>query len=127
MASRNALLKHLRINVQAPNPRNPTPFVVSSNLLGRCFSNEVRCPFLDRSQVTHRVVDLLKHFMYTDSHKVTPNSHFQNDLGFDISENSCIVMALEEEFGFGMSSRDAAKINSVNAAVDFFASHPWAK
>ncbi|KAF8392168.1 hypothetical protein HHK36_022510 [Tetracentron sinense] len=124
MASRNALLKHPRIVVRS---LNPTPLAVSSNLLGRCFSDEVRGPFLDRSKVTHRVVSRLKHFMNVDPSMVTPNSHFQNDLGLDISDNAFIVMCLEEEFGFGRSGPDAEKINSTNAAIDYYASHHGAK
>lgn len=36
-------------------------------------------------------------------------------------------MALEEEFGFEIPDNEADKINSINLAVDFIASHPQAK
>ena len=35
-------------------------------------------------------------------------------------------MALEEEFGFEIPDNDADKIQSVDLAVDFIASHPQA-
>ncbi|KAF8378991.1 hypothetical protein HHK36_028418 [Tetracentron sinense] len=98
MAARNALLKHLRLNVQA---RNPNPFVFSfNNIFQRHFSEEVRGSFLDKSE---------------------------NDLGLDSFDTMEIVMALEEEFGFEIPDNEADKINSINLAVDFIASHPQAK
>ena len=59
--------------------------------------------------------------------QVTPNAHFQNDLGLDSLDAVEIVMALEEEFGFEIPDNEADKINSINLAVDFIASHPQAK
>ncbi|KAA8538785.1 hypothetical protein F0562_025477 [Nyssa sinensis] len=58
---------------------------------------------------------------------VTPNAHFQNDLGLDSLDAVEIVMALEEEFGFEIPDNEADKINSINLAVDFIASHPQAQ
>jgi len=59
--------------------------------------------------------------------QVTPNAHFQNDLGLDSLDAVEIVMALEEEFGFEIPDNEADKINSIKHAVDFIASHPQAK
>ena len=59
--------------------------------------------------------------------QVTPNAHFQNDLGLDSLDTVEIVMALEEEFGFEIPDNEADKISSINLAVDFIASHPQAK
>lgn len=59
--------------------------------------------------------------------QVTPNAHFQNDLGLDSLDAVEIVMALEEEFGFEIPDNEADKINSIKLAVDFIASHPQAK
>ncbi|KAF9621917.1 hypothetical protein IFM89_029137 [Coptis chinensis] len=53
--------------------------------------------------------------------KVTPNAHFQNDLGLDSLDTVEIVMALEEEFGFEIPDNEADKINSIGLAVDFIA------
>lgn len=59
--------------------------------------------------------------------QVTPNAHFQNDLGLDSLDAVEIVMALEEEFGFEIPDNEADKINSIKNAVEFIASHPQAK
>jgi NADH dehydrogenase (ubiquinone) 1 alpha/beta subcomplex 1 len=59
--------------------------------------------------------------------QVTPNANFQSDLGLDSLDAVEIVMALEEEFGFEIPDNEADKINSINLAVDFIASHPQAK
>lgn len=59
--------------------------------------------------------------------QVTPNAHFQNDLGLDSLDTVEIVMALEEEFRFEIPDNEADKINSISLAVDFIASHPQAK
>lgn len=59
--------------------------------------------------------------------QVNPSAHFQNDLGLDSLDTVEIVMALEEEFRFEIGDNEADKINSINMAVDFIASHPHAK
>lgn len=59
--------------------------------------------------------------------QVTPKAHFQNDLGLDSLDSVEVVMALEEEFGFEIPDNEADKIQSINLAVDFIASHPQAK
>ncbi|XP_004304822.1 PREDICTED: acyl carrier protein 2, mitochondrial-like [Fragaria vesca subsp. vesca] len=58
---------------------------------------------------------------------VTPDAHFQKDLGLDSLDAVEIVMALEEEFGFEIPDNEADKINSIGLAVDFISSHPQAK
>ena len=137
MAARGALLKYLRVNVTSV-PRNPTsaPAGGDSGLLSVAFSavrrrffstEEVRGSFLDKSEVTDRVVSVVKNFQKVDPSKVTPNAHFQNDLGLDSLDTVEVVMALEEEFGFEIPDNEADKISSINMAVDFIASHPQAK
>ncbi|KAM7469181.1 hypothetical protein LguiA_007364 [Lonicera macranthoides] len=132
MAARNALLKYLRVNVLSSPTTNPNPrgglFTLSLNqLLRRHFSEEVRGSFLDKSEVTDRVVSVVKNFQKVDPSKVTPNAHFQNDLGLDSLDTVEVVMALEEEFGFEIPDNEADKISSISLAVDFIASHPQAK
>ncbi|GMP21728.1 hypothetical protein CsSME_00000043 [Camellia sinensis var. sinensis] len=129
MAARNALLKYLRVHVWSV-PQNPnfSPLSLSlSNLVRRHFSEEVRGSFLDKSEVADRVISVVKNFQKVDPSKVTPNAHFQNDLGLDSLDTVEIVMAFEEEFGFEIPDNEADKISSINLAVDFIASHPQAK
>ncbi|KAK7243213.1 hypothetical protein RIF29_38003 [Crotalaria pallida] len=130
MAARRSglpLLKYLRVQVDAL-PNNRVHFTLSPfNVLLRRFSEEVRGTFLDKSEVTDRVISCVKNFQKVDPSKVTPNAHFQNDLGLDSLDAVEIVMALEEEFGFEIPDNEADKINSIKLAVDFIASHPQAK
>ncbi|XP_077218463.1 acyl carrier protein 2, mitochondrial-like [Tasmannia lanceolata] len=127
MAARNALLKHLRVKVHPSSALPPAPFTLSFNLLLRRFSEEVKGSFLDKSEVSDRIITVVKNFQKVDPSKVTPSAHFQNDLGLDSLDTVEIVMALEEEFGFEIPDNEADKINSINLAVDFIASHPQAK
>ncbi|KAH6769522.1 mitochondrial acyl carrier protein 2 [Perilla frutescens var. frutescens] len=129
MAARNALLKYLRVNVNALSPlQNPRAGAGGlSQLISRNFSDEARGSFLDKPEVTDRVLTVVKTFQKIDPSKVTPNAHFQNDLGLDSLDTVEIVMALEEEFCFEIPDNEADKIHSINLAVDFIASHPQAK
>ncbi|XP_058754194.1 acyl carrier protein 2, mitochondrial-like, partial [Vicia villosa] len=97
------------------------------NFTLRHFSEEVRGSFLDKSQVTDRVLSCVKNFQKVEPSKVTPSTHFLNDLGLDGLDDVEIVMVLEEEFGFEIPDNEAENINSINLAIDFIASHPQAK
>ncbi|CAN6582339.1 unnamed protein product [Malus baccata var. baccata] len=125
-SARNVLLKHLRVQVQAvpSNPSSTAPLFLSpfAAIRRRLFSEEVRGTFLDKSEVTDRVVSVVKNFQ-----KVTPNANFESDLGLDSLDSVEIVMALEEEFGFEIPDNEADKIKSIGLAVDFISSHPQAK
>ncbi|XP_047334707.1 acyl carrier protein 2, mitochondrial [Impatiens glandulifera] len=126
MAARKALLNHLRISVRSI-PQNTRPFGAFTNLLRRHLSDEARGTFLDKSEVTDRVISVVKNFQKVDPSKVTPSAHFQNDLGLDSLDTVEVVMAFEEEFGFEIPDNEADKISSINLAVEFIASHPQAK
>ncbi|KZV55497.1 acyl carrier protein 2, mitochondrial-like [Dorcoceras hygrometricum] len=128
-AVRSALLKYLRVNVRPVSPlQNPRAGAGGlSRLIRRHLSEEARGSFLDKSEVTDRVLGVVKNFQKVDPSKVTPNAHFQNDLGLDSLDTVEIVMALEEEFRFEIPDNEADKINCINLAVDFIASHPQAK
>ncbi|ESQ28852.1 hypothetical protein EUTSA_v10019314mg [Eutrema salsugineum] len=130
MAARNALLRHLRVNVNASLLKDnigaresALPFTV----LLRRFSDEVRGSFLDKSDVTDRVISVVKNFQRVDPSKVTPKAHFHNDLGLDSLDTVEVVMAFEEEFGFEIPDNEADKIQSIDLAVEFISSHPQAK
>ncbi|XP_059317438.1 acyl carrier protein 2, mitochondrial-like [Lycium ferocissimum] len=127
MAARNAFLKYFRVECRIlENTRFiGTPF--TQILVKRNLSDEVRGSFLDKSEVADRVINCVKNFPKLDPSKVTPNAHFQNDLGLDSLDTVEIVMALEEEFAFEIPDNEADKISSINLAVDFIASHPQAK
>ena len=69
---RRDLLKHLRVRVQAvPQNGRPNPFKLCPIVcLLRRFSEEVRGSFLDKSEVTDRVISVVKNFQKVDPSKV---------------------------------------------------------
>ncbi|GFP86324.1 acyl carrier protein 2 mitochondrial [Phtheirospermum japonicum] len=73
MAARNALLKYLRVNVKPVLPlQNPRAGVGGlSQLIRRHFSDEAKGSFLDKSEVTDRVLCVVKNFQKVDPSKVS--------------------------------------------------------
>ncbi|KAE8661198.1 Acyl carrier protein [Hibiscus syriacus] len=130
---RGALLKHLRVNTTSlsllryPNPTRNGLFTLTVNAIRRSFFDEVMGSFLDKYEVTDRVLCVVKNFQKVDPSKVSPTAHFQKDLGLDSFDTVEAVMALEEEFGFEIPDNEADKISSINYVVEFIASHPQAK
>lgn len=57
---------------------------------------------------------------------MTPEVHFQKDLGLDSLDNVEIVMALEEEFKLEIPDKEADKIDSCNLAIEYIHNHPLA-
>jgi NADH dehydrogenase (ubiquinone) 1 alpha/beta subcomplex 1, acyl-carrier protein len=58
--------------------------------------------------------------------QVTTSSSFK-DLGLDSLDSVELVMAMEEEFTVEIPDEDADNIQSIQAAIDYFANHPHAK
>lgn len=58
--------------------------------------------------------------------QVTPDCHFQKDLGLDSLDAVEIVIALEEEFKLEIPDKEADKIDSCSVAVEYISSHPMA-
>ncbi|KAL6132407.1 hypothetical protein ACLB2K_064650 [Fragaria x ananassa] len=127
-AARSVMLKYLRVPVvQSVQPNPSVATTLFKAVRARFYSEEVRGTFLDKSEVTDRIITVVKNFQKVDPSKVTPDAHFQKDLGLDSLDAVEIVMALEEEFGFEIPDNEADKINSIGLAVDFISSHPQAK
>jgi len=62
-----------------------------------------------------------------DPAKVTPQSHFVNDLGLDSLDTVELVMAFEDEFAIEISDADADKILSCEDMIKYISSHRNAK
>ena len=76
--------------------------VVASSAARALFSQPRRAfassSFLDKADVTDRVMGCLKNFQKVDPTKVSETSHFLNDLGLDSLDTVEVVMAFEDEF-----------------------------
>jgi NADH dehydrogenase (ubiquinone) 1 alpha/beta subcomplex 1, acyl-carrier protein len=83
--------------------------------------------YLDRNEVSERVINIVKKFDQVDASKVSPAAHFTNDLGLDSLDAVEVVMAIEEEFAVEIPDAEAEKILSVEDAINYIASHPQAK
>lgn len=83
--------------------------------------------FLDRTDVTDRVLGVVKSFEKVDPAKVTPKSSFVSDLGLDSLDTVEVVMAFEDEFALEIEDADAEKIQTCEDAINFICSHPHAK
>ncbi|XP_076930696.1 acyl carrier protein 1, mitochondrial-like [Bidens hawaiensis] len=121
---RSAILRNVRVPVVGNGSK-----VVSSLWAHR--SSYVRSmsshdDHLERSQVVDRIVDIVKSFPKVDPSKVTPEVHFQKDLGLDSLDNVEIVMAIEEEFKLEIPDKEADKIDSCALAIEYVYNHPMA-
>ncbi|EER26214.1 NADH-ubiquinoneoxido reductase, putative [Coccidioides posadasii C735 delta SOWgp] len=74
---------------------------------------------LNQSEVEGRIIDLLRNF-----DKITPTSHFTNDLGLDSLDTVEVVMAIEEEFSIEIPDKEADAIHSIDQAVQYILSQP---
>jgi NADH dehydrogenase (ubiquinone) 1 alpha/beta subcomplex 1 len=83
--------------------------------------------FLDPSEVSERILSVVKNFDKVDSGKVTAAAKFAEDLGLDSLDSVEVVMAIEDEFAIEIPDAEADKIASVGDAVEYVAGHPMAK
>lgn len=83
--------------------------------------------YISEAAAQERVLTVVKDFEKVEPSKVTPTSHFIDDLGLDSLDTVELVMAFEEEFMVEMDDAEAEKIFTVADAVTFFSTHPMAK
>ncbi|XP_006657562.1 acyl carrier protein 1, mitochondrial [Oryza brachyantha] len=81
---------------------------------------------LTRDEVVDRLVDVLKSHPKVDPAKVSPEAHFEKDLGLDSLDTVEVVMAIEEEFKLEIPDQEADKIDSLPLAIEYVANHPMA-
>lgn len=82
---------------------------------------------LNKNDVLTRVLEVVKNFEKVDASKVTPESHFINDLGLNSLDVVEVVFAIEQEFILDIPDHDAEKIQSIPDAVEYIAQNPMAK
>ena len=56
--------------------------------------------------------------------RITESTHFREDLSADSLDLYTLVQELEDTYGIKMSDEEAARIQTVGAAVDFVLAHP---
>nr|ACG30082.1 acyl carrier protein [Zea mays]ACG31297.1 acyl carrier protein [Zea mays] len=81
---------------------------------------------LTRDEVIDRILDVIKSHPKIDPSKVTPEAHFEKDLGLDSLDTVEVVMAIEEEFKLEIPDMEADKIDSLPLAIEYVANHPMA-
>uniref|UniRef100_A0A2P2J1D9 Acyl carrier protein n=1 Tax=Rhizophora mucronata TaxID=61149 RepID=A0A2P2J1D9_RHIMU len=124
MALRADVLRHFRIplrTVAVAGPRSRTWSLGGSLRLLSSHDDH-----LTKQEVIERVLDVVKSYPNVDESKVTPQVHFQKDLGLDSLDNVEIVMALEEEFKLEIPDKEADKIDSCSLAIEYIHNHPMA-
>ncbi|KAK4592544.1 hypothetical protein RGQ29_016895 [Quercus rubra] len=126
MALRAAILRHVRVPVKTLTltGRKSQPWGSYGSSLR--FLSSHGDDHLSKDEVIERVLSVIKSFPKVDPSQVTPDVHFQKDLGLDSLDNVEIVMALEEEFKLEIPDKEADKIDSCNLAIEYIYNHPMA-
>ncbi|KAL0464286.1 UNVERIFIED_CONTAM: Acyl carrier protein 1, mitochondrial [Sesamum latifolium] len=119
-ALRSTILRHVRV------PLSRTLFLNGSRTTAVRSMSSHGDDHLDKQEVVDRVLDVVKTFPKVDPSKVTPDVHFQKDLGLDSLDTVEIVMALEEEFKLEIPDKEADKIDSCPLAIEYIYNHPMA-
>eukprot|EP00178_Gracilaria_changii_P018713 TRINITY_DN53704_c0_g1_i1.p2 TRINITY_DN53704_c0_g1~~TRINITY_DN53704_c0_g1_i1.p2 ORF type:complete len:117 (+),score=30.16 TRINITY_DN53704_c0_g1_i1:40-351(+) len=99
---------------------------VASFTATRAFCAQVQT-FLDKAEVTDRVVACIKNFEWADASKVTAEANFKDDLGIDSLDLVETLMAVEDEFCIAIPDEEMEKIRTVTDVIQFISTHPQAK
>ncbi|XP_074263128.1 acyl carrier protein 1, mitochondrial [Silene latifolia] len=123
-ALKKAVLNHVKIQV------SPNALAVTGSksfdfqtLIVRHFSGHGDA-HLTKDEVTERILAVVKDYPKIDPSKVTPEVHFQRDLGLDSLDNVELVMAIEEEFKLEIPDLEADRIDSCKNAIEYVYNHP---
>ena len=127
-ALRPAILRHIRLSPTAVAPLAAVPAAAQPHALARWLARPMSShdTHLTRDEVVGRVLDVLKSHPKVDPSKVTPDAHFEKDLGLDSLDTVEVVMAIEEEFKLEIPDMEADKIDSLPLAIEYVANHPMA-
>lgn len=82
---------------------------------------------LSSSEVTDRIMQVVRNFDKVEPGLVTEKAHFTKDLKLDSLDVVEVVMAFEEEFSIEIPDAECEKIFTVEDAVKFVSTHPQAK
>jgi acyl carrier protein len=79
---------------------------------------------MTREAVIQAIRDHLADELELDPARITEDTHFREDLSADSLDLYTLVQELEDTYGIKMSDEEAARIQTVGAAVDFVLAHP---
>ena len=74
---------------------------------------------MTRDEVLELIREHLADELQLDPARITEQTHFRNDLNADSLDLYTLVQELEDTYGVKMSDEEAARIQTVGAAVDF--------
>lgn len=127
-ALRPAILRHIRLSATTVTPLAAAVAAAQPHALARWLGRPMssHADHLTHDEVVGRVLDVLKSHPKVDPSKVTPEAHFEKDLGLDSLDTVEVVMAIEEEFKLEIPDMEADKIESLPLAIEYVANHPMA-
>ena len=65
--------------------------------------------------------EMIRNYVQVAEEDIQRDSRFVEDLGFDSYEFMCLVGEVEDEFDIEVEEREAAKIKTVQEALDYIA------
>jgi acyl carrier protein len=78
---------------------------------------------MTRDEVLELIREHLADELQIDPVRITEATHFRDDLSADSLDLYTLVQELEDTYGVKMSDEEAARIQTVGAAVDFVLAH----
>ena len=75
------------------------------------------------SEISSKVVDIIKDRLNVDAKDITPEASFANDLGADSLDTVELIMEFEKEFDWQSPDEDAEKISTVGDAIKYVEEH----
>ena len=79
---------------------------------------------MTREEVLELIREHLADELELDPGRIDESTHFRKDLAADSLDLYTLVQELEDTYGIKMSDEQAARIQTVGAAVDFVLAHP---
>jgi len=92
----------------------------------RAFASAPPAAFVPVQEVTSRVLNVVQGLKYAPE-SVAVDAHFVKDLEFDSLITKDLIEKLGAEFCVPVPAKEADKMVTAQAAVDFFAQHPKAR
>ncbi len=75
------------------------------------------------SEISSKVVEIIKDRLNVDAKDITDASSFANDLGADSLDTVELIMEFEKEFDLQIPDEDAEKISTVGDAIKYIEEH----